>query len=269
MNSLSLNRKDIELGIQDLITSCKLHRIWLYLGWTNIKHRYRGSVLGPLWITLSMIVFIAALGVVYSRLFSMETEKYIPFLTAGILVWTYISAILTESCNVFVDAQTYIYNIKLPYILHMLERVWRNIIIFLHNLVVFLFVAIYFHVPITKATLLVIPGFILVTLTITSCGLLLGMIGTRYRDIPPVVTSMITVVFFVSPISWTPELIGSDSLVLRLNPVCYFLDLVRSPLLGHVPHLSSWLVCAGLTVFSFTFAMYIFCLGRRKILFWI
>src|SRR5438552_679791 len=126
-----------QLGFRDLSTSITRYRLWLHLGWSDIQQRYRGSVLGPLWITVSMFIIVTALGVVYSRLFHQEIHEFIPFLTAGLLAWTFISTVLIESTDTYISSKNYIENMKMPYIIFVFRLVWRNIIIFFHNIVVF------------------------------------------------------------------------------------------------------------------------------------
>ena len=58
-------------------------RIVLLLGWTEIAKRYRRSALDPFWLTLSMAGTIGSLSVVYSYLFGLSLEAYLPFLTVG------------------------------------------------------------------------------------------------------------------------------------------------------------------------------------------
>jgi ABC-type polysaccharide/polyol phosphate export permease len=46
----------------------------------DIRQRYRRSILGPFWITITMIIFILAIGPLYSRLLGMGSDEFIPYL---------------------------------------------------------------------------------------------------------------------------------------------------------------------------------------------
>src|ERR1700686_2821463 len=81
-------------------------RVWTILGWDDIRQRYRRSVIGPFWITLSMGIFILVLGVIYSRLFHTDLQTYLPYLTVGFVVWGFISASANDSCIAFIDARS-------------------------------------------------------------------------------------------------------------------------------------------------------------------
>lgn len=253
----------------DICESIGRSKIWLNLGWIDIQQRYRGSVLGPIWISISMTIFILALSIVYTRLFQQDIKTFLPFLTAGMLVWIFISTVVTESVDAFLGSRTLIENIKLPYFLYILRLLWRNHIIFYHNLVVFFLVALIFKLSININTLLFIPGFILVSLLLINVSLVIGLLGTRFRDIPPVVNSLTMVLFFVSPVTWQPEFIGANSLIIRLNPIFYILDLIRSPLLGKAPLIDSWVVIVAMIILSAVIACSIFGRFKNRIAFWV
>ena len=75
----------------DLWEGLKKWKIWMALAWQDIKLRYRRSVIGPLWITLSMAITVYSMGFLYSRLFHMDLDSYFPYLVSGMLAWGVIS----------------------------------------------------------------------------------------------------------------------------------------------------------------------------------
>ena len=77
-------------AVADLVGAARLWRLALALGWFDIRLRYRGSMLGPFWLTLSTAVMVVALGVLYSALFKMELHDYLPFLALSLVLWTFL-----------------------------------------------------------------------------------------------------------------------------------------------------------------------------------
>jgi ABC-type polysaccharide/polyol phosphate export permease len=127
----------------------------------------------------------------------------------------------------------------------------RNIVVFAHNMLIIVGIYIYYDLTLSAIVLLTIPGLILVLMNLVAIGVSLSIIGARFRDIGQINQSLVQVLFFLSPIMWFPRLVPADSLILKLNPIAYFLDLIRSPLLGSAPSLSSWgAALATLVVFS-------------------
>lgn len=264
-----MNHKPLAKILIDIRDSILGYKIWFFLGWSDIQQRYRGSHLGPFWITLSMVITILALSVVYSRLLHQDIYQFIPFLTVGLLAWIYITSVINESCDVFINSKDLIENVQMPYLTYILRLVYRNVIIFLHNFVVYLLVLVLFQVKITIYTLLFIPAFLLVTVNLIAISMITGLLGTRFRDLPPVITSIITVLFFVSPVTWEPKLLGEHSLILKLNPFTYYLDLIRSPLLGIAPQNSSFWACSLLTLVTVFISIILFARYRSRITFWL
>lgn len=253
----------------DLFFAIALYKLWFGLGWVDIKTRYRGSILGPLWITLSMVITIAALSAVYSRLLHEPLGQIIPFLTAGMLIWTFMTSIFIESCDTFVNSKDFIDNLALPYFIYIFRTLWRNVVIFFHNIIVLLLVIILFRVPITSQTLLLVPGFFLCVINLFFISVIISILATRFRDFPPIINSLITVAFLVSPVTWKPSMLGEHSWLIRLNPFTYFLDLLRSPFLGASLEFDSFKIMSWFAVGIFLLALLVFARYRSRIPFWL
>ena len=91
----------VEGAIADVYDGLSKTWMWSAMATQDIKLRYRGSVLGPFWLTLSMLIMVAAMGLIYARLFGTEASRYLPFLTVGLVLWQFISATITEGCQYF------------------------------------------------------------------------------------------------------------------------------------------------------------------------
>lgn len=253
---------------QEIKNGLSRYRYWTHLGWSDVKQRYRGSLLGPLWMTMNMAVFILALGIVYSRLFHQNIRELISFLTASLLVWIYITTIITESCDVFIADKDLIENVKLPYSIYIFKLIWRNMVVMLHNSIVYVAVCLIFFLNPHLTLLLFVPGFIIVTLGLFGLSMILGLVGLRYRDTPPIISSLIMVAFLISPITWKPELLG-NSLIIKLNPLTYFMDMLRSPLLGQVPSINSYIICSIISISILYLALNLFAKYSSRIAFWV
>jgi lipopolysaccharide transport system permease protein len=91
----------------------------------------------------------------------------------------------------------------------------------------------------------------------------------RFRDIPPIIGSVMQMAFFVTPVIWKPELIGEKAWLLPLNPFFTLLEVVRGPLLGTIPDRYIYL-SAGLSSLAICgCAWLLFARVRNRIAFWI
>jgi ABC-type polysaccharide/polyol phosphate export permease len=253
----------------EIIDGFRAWRIWMILGWDDIRQRYRRSILGPFWITLSMGMFILLLGIIYSRLFHMNLSTYMPFLSVGYIVWGFISTVTNDSCAAFHEGGRIIKQIKLPYSIYVLRIVWRNFIVFLHTIVIFIPVAVFFEVVPNWITLGALPGLFLVAVNVTWVATVLAILSTRYRDIQPIVTTAVQLAMFATPIMWPVSSLGGATIVAEINPIYHLIELVRAPMLGTAPEFRSWLVAGGMAIVGSMFAAGLLASKSRRIVFWL
>ncbi len=241
----------------------------MHLGFAEIRQRYQRSVLGPWWISLSMLIFILVMSAVFSRLFHQSLRDYIPFFSAGFLFWTFISTSITEATEIFKSNSGFIKQINLPYNLYVFKHLFRHMICLAHNLVVYLLICAFFRIIPSLTWFLLLPGLAIVLANLYWLCLLVGIISTRFRDMIPIISSAIQIAFFVTPISWMPKLLDGYPYLLKLNPFTYLLDLVRSPLLNQTPHLMSWIICLSMAVGGFLICFSVFTKTRSAVVFWV
>ena len=127
--------------------------------------------------------------------------------------------------------------------------VWRSLITLGHNLVIVFIVLFYMGVGVSFTTLLFVPALVITLIGAIALGYLLGGLCTRYRDIPPIVTSLMQVLFYVTPVIWPPKLLEGNEHLLLFNPFYYLLELMRSPLMGVVPSAELWITSTAMVAF--------------------
>lgn len=253
----------------DLVEGALAFHLWRTLSWNDIRQRYRRSYIGPFWLTISMGFSIFILGMLYGRLFRADAASFVPFLALGFMTWAMLNSMVMEGCSVFTGARGYIQQMQMPLSTHILRMHCRIFLIFLHNFIIYIILVFIFNVRPGWAGLLAIPGFVLLVLNGFWVSLFLGMVAARYRDIPPILESVMRVAFFATPIIWTPDRWPSRAVVIEINPFYHALEIVRKPLLGQAPDAISWIVMLSLLAAGslMTFAM--FRKYRARIPFWI
>ncbi len=266
--TLQFNEKTARAGA-DIRDGIAMWRLWGRLGWNDILQRYRRSTLGPLWLTASMAVMIVALGVLYAELFSVPIHDFLPFLCVGLLVWNLIASYLTEAGTLFVGSESYIKQIRLPYSVYAFRSSWSKVIIFGHNFIIYFGVLLYFQIWPGAIALAAIPGLALVILNGTLACLSIGMVSARFRDIPQLVSSIVQIVFFITPIMWRPELLKNRTFIATANPLYHLVEIVRAPLLGMTPATSSYIAVAIITLVNGGIAAALFVRFRARISYWV
>ena len=258
------------LAVLDLQGGLRLWRLAWTLGWFDIRLRYRGSVLGPLWLTLSTGVMVGALGTLYSTLFRMDLHEYLPFLALSLVLWGFLSSLVSDACSCFQQAEGMIRSVRLPFSLHALRVIVRNVLVLGHNVVVIAVVyAVFDRWPGVHA-LLAVPALALWIVDGLACCLLLGAVCARFRDIPPIVGSVMQIAFFISPVIWRPEMLqGAAAAWLPWNPFFTLLEVVRAPLLGVAPGWGVWASALGFSALLCGAAWIAFVRVRSRLAFWV
>lgn len=256
-------------GSTDIKVGILATHVWLALGWHDIRQRYRRSVLGPFWFTLSTLIMVAVLGALYSTLLGQEIKEYLPYLGIGLVVWQYMSACVNEGSTAFIGSAYLIRQIRMPITIHVCRIVWRNFVILLHSLpvIVLLFFA-FGHIP-GPGFLLVIPGLLLMLLHGVWVGIVLGVLCARYRDVLPIVGNLLQVAFFFTPIMWSKELLKDRAWVAEYNPLHHLIEIVRAPILGQPIEMQSWLWALGLLIVGFAAAQYLMARCRNRVPYWL
>ena len=240
------------------------------LGWLDIKLRYRGSALGPLWLTLSTAVMVGAMGWIYGTLFGVVLHDYLPFLAVSMILWqSGISGVVGEACTVFLDAEPIIRSVRMPFTVQVLRCLMRNVIVLAHNLVVAIVVfAIFDSWPGTGA-LLSLPGVALWLADGFAACFLFGAICSRYRDVPPIIGSIMQIAFYITPVIWKPEQLGRHGWWLPINPFYCLLEIVRAPILGMTLQPVLWGAALGYSLLLWCAAWVVFARARGRLAFWV
>jgi ABC-type polysaccharide/polyol phosphate export permease len=256
-------------AIEDIFAGALAWPLWGHFGWNDIRQHYRRSTIGPLWITISMGIMIGSLGFLYSYLFHQDIADYLPFLAAGFILWNLIASLINEGCLNFINASSIIKQARVPLSVHVFRMVWKNIIIFFHNILVLILVMIWFGYWPGWEVVLALPGLLLIILNGLWLGLLLGTLSARFRDIPSLVASVVQIAFFLTPILWKPDMRADLVYVVTLNPFYHLMEVVRAPLLGQSPELQTWLVACGMTATGWLASFLFYQKFRKRIAYWL
>lgn len=256
-------------AIEDVKEAFRIYPIWLTLGWYDVKQKYRRSKLGPWWITLSLAFWIAGMGVLYSRLFHQNLSDYFPYLTIGLVLWSFLSSLITDSCNVFISSEGILKQIPLPIMFHVLRMIWKQIIIFFHNFLAVIIVLFLFRVPLHFTFFLLPFSLVLILFNALWVGLLLGIFCARFRDIPQIVSTFVQILFFMTPVMWRPESLGTKQWIATWNPMYHMIVIFRGSILENHIQVLSWVIVTLTAAFGWIAAFSLFVRYRGRVAFWI
>ena len=205
----------------------------------------------------------------YSTLFRMTLVDYLPFLAVSIILWNIIAAMVNEGSTSLIEQEGIIRQMPQPYSVHALRCMMRNALMAAHNLPLIVVVFLACGIWPGWVALLALPGLLLFVVNAFAAAILFGMLSARFRDIGPILASVMQIAFFVSPIIWKPELLGPGAVWLPFNPFFAVMETVRGPLVegGISPLL--WGAALGYSACLWAAAFYLFVKFRNRIAFWV
>jgi ABC-2 type transport system permease protein len=193
----------------------------------------------------------------------------------GLLIWNFISGCILEGSEVFITNEGLIKFLPAPLSLHVYRLVWRQSLFFAHNLVIWAILVVLFPQPLGLSLLLAVPAFALLMVNGMWIALLAGVVATRFRDIPPIVSSVVQLVFYLTPIVWDYGTLAANPAVAQrarlaeLNPVLHYLEILREPMLGDPIVWRHWVVVGVITVLGWAAALVILRNYRSRVSYWV
>ena len=261
--------RKLERALDDLRQGIFGWRLPFALARLDIRNRYRGSVLGPFWLTLSTAVMLTGLGLLYSTLFRLELKTYLPFLAVSLILWNIISAMVIEGSSCLIEQESVIRQMPQPYSVHILRCIMRNSLVAAHNLPLIVVTFLICGYTPGWVGLWAIPGLVLFLVNAMAVATLFGMLSARFRDIGPIVASVMQIAFFMSPVIWKPELLGDRQRFLPFNPFYAVMETVRGPLVAGGVSPWVWVSAIIYSAILCTAAFLIFQRFRNRIAFWV
>jgi ABC-2 type transport system permease protein len=256
-------------AFRDLVEGFELAPLWSRLGWEQTVARFRRTILGPFWLTANLLAISFALAFVNGALSGAGYRDTFPLIIGGVLTWGLLGTVVAEAAGIFIVSAGLMHTMRLPLSFHILLMMHRTFINFVAQLLAFWLVLVVMHLG-ALPTWPILIGLPLVLANMTLMGLLVAVPSTRFRDIHQTVQFVIQMLFFMTPIFWSPaNAHGQLGLIVMLNPFTHLLELVREPLLGRTPALADWEWCVALLGAQFLAVIVVLGLFRKRVVFWL
>jgi ABC-type polysaccharide/polyol phosphate export permease len=246
----------------------------LRLGWILGSRDFAlmgvGSRLGKWWPTIGMAIRIAFVGVLWGLVLQTASGDYIPWLATGWVVWGMLSAAINSGAESLTRGKGLMLAMSMPKEAFVVKVIVKEFLLLVQNSLLVFLVLLVFQAPLTPALLLVVPGLLITAVFLYGLGLILGPLVAKYKDFGPFISSIVGVMFFVLPIMWKPESIESElaHLILGLNPLYHYLQIVRLPLLSEVPTDINYLLATAGAVVFLVIGLIVMNRTRNKIVYW-
>jgi ABC-2 type transport system permease protein len=262
-------QRNFRAAIDDIIEGAKRYELWMALSHDDVRLRFKRTLLGVLWITASYLVFVAAKTIIFGAISPQPAGWFLLYVASGFLAWTFLSGSVVDACNVFVNAENWILGIKMPLSLYIFQNIFRELIFFLYSSIVAIGAFAFLRPSHFFDIIWVIPSLVVFVINAAFVNMYLGPLCARFRDFTQIIQTSLKVLFFLTPLVWTPEQVGDIAGLLWWNPFMYFVDIFRAPLVeGYVP-IFSWLVVGSITIFNVISGSCAFAWSRSRIPYWL
>ncbi|GLQ21978.1 ABC transporter permease [Algimonas porphyrae] len=257
------------LARADIRDALRKPRLWLYLAWHDIRVQFERSILGPLWMSLQAAAWIVAIIFVFGGIMGPYRE-YAVYVAIGIVLYNFITAVVTDSSDIFIRNRIVIHSYANPYSAYVMKQVTTALIqlALQSGIVVIVFIAAGY--PVGPLALLAVPGLALGVMMAMGLALCFSLLGLRYGDFRFAMLAIMRLGLFITPILWTQDGGGwAKQLAATVNPMAHFINIVRMPLMGQMPDPISYVIAVGCIIVAAILGWWLFVRLRPTIPMWV
>ena len=255
--------------LADFRIAARQRAFWTYQAYQKVRLQYARSLIGPLWLTATMALQLVALTYLFSGLFGADMSVIAPWVTVGVIAWTFFSSSLNESSSILLVNKPYIMESETSLIGFVIGVLMKNLIVAAHHLVLLVILIVWFRLWPNAEWLWLLASLPVYVITTASLALILAILTPRFRDLGPLTENILMVGFFLTPVLWRPQSLVRNEFIATFNPLTHLLAIVRQPLLGHAPQTLSWVIALWACGLSLLTALLLLATLRRRIAFWI
>jgi lipopolysaccharide transport system permease protein len=241
----------------------------------ELKARYRGTMLGYFWSLLNPLLLLAVYSVVFTVIIPARVPVQVPyplFLFAGLLPWLFASGALLDAAIVIRDNGPLLKKVMCPPEVFPAVTVLSHLVhhlLALPILLVGMLVGAVMGWMVFPWTVVLLP-LVLLIWAVAVAGLALGVaaLAVHFRDLKDLLHNLLNLIFFTTPIIYTPDIIPVDWLrkAVMMNPVAPLISLYRDvALLGQVPSLRRWGAAVVVAIVCWLFGTYVFSRLRETL----
>ena len=217
------------------------YNLILWMSWLDIRRRYVRTLFGFSWNTITFLAFVICLSLVWAGLWGVNVKEYLPYLMSGVLSWNFISGTINDSTSTLREFSGILKDKKFEYAPLSWIVVLRNAFLVLPNIAVALVINSFLLsvnlMPVFYWVLICVPLtlFILYKLCVV-----LSYVCMRFQDVRQVVSTIMLVTIFVTPVLWTLEQISDRAgFIISLNPFVHVLSVFRFGIIFQYPSVTS------------------------------
>ncbi|MBI4767545.1 MAG: ABC transporter permease [Deltaproteobacteria bacterium] len=254
--------------ILDTRDGLKQWRIWSALSWNIIKMQYRRTLIGPLWVTLQHTIFVIALGYMFATIQKENFSLFFVYFATGYTFWLLIASFVTEAGNTFMGINGLPNMTRAALSNHIYLQFTSQMLLFAHRVIPLIVIFFVFNRSLSINLPLFLCGFCLLLVFGFWISTLLGCLSLRFQDLMPAVTSLMQIMFFVTPVMYQKSMIPGGEHLSNFNPFYHILVVVRGNLVQENVTLYNWLALVLINIIGIAVTLWVLRRSRPKLAYW-
>lgn len=220
--------------MRELLGQLVAHRDLLpLLARQHFQGQFRAARLGLAWSAIQPLIRGAVLAVVFTRIVPIDTEvSYPAFIFAGTAVWAYLSQAITTGTTSITASAALANKVYFPRLLLPAMPAAATLPAYLLSLAVVLVLMLLFGEPVRPSILALPAAVLLGVVFVAVASAALGMLHVYFRDTGPLVTAVMAVAFYATPVIYPAEKVEEWRWLLEINPLTGAVSAVRWSLFG-------------------------------------
>lgn len=251
-------------ALADLTAGLRMHRLWIALATEDIEDQHRRTTLGPLWVLLNYLAFAATFIFVFHG--GGSDPQYPTYVATGLVVWFFMMETIGSSVTLFVREESFIKGTTLPLSVYVLRATLQSTIRAGYAVIGSVIILMVTFSQVAAGWMWALPAIVIIVVIAPAAITCFAFLGVFVPDSQFLVTNLMRVGMFVTPVFWAPDAAnGIRGMLYRYNPFTYFLEIVRVPLLeGHLP-LGALGICLAIGALAWICALALIGRLRRQV----
>jgi lipopolysaccharide transport system permease protein len=257
----------LSIAFGDLCSALKLRRLWMTLAREDIGDQHRLTILGPLWLLMNYLAFAGTFVFFFPS--GSGTVNSSAYIAVGLFVWLYIMEIVTQGVSLFVREEDFIKGTTLPLSVYVFRLTMQSIIRACYALVGCVGILAVSGIDISPTWSWAALGMAIIVAVTPAVVTICAFLGAYFRDSQYIVGNLMRIGMFLTPVFWMHD--GTEGGIRHAfyywNPLTYFLDIVRTPILSDEMPVQSFAICAAFSIAAWGLALLLLGVYRKQIVF--
>ena len=214
---------------------------------SNIKSRYKRSVLGVFWTLLNPLLHMTVLTLAFAAIFKSSVAHYPVYVLSGLLVWTFFSQVTSASMTAVMSGGSLMRQIYVPPSVFCVATVTAGLVNFVLSLIPLALIMVILGHPFRPALVFVPVAVLFLTVFNLGLSFVLGTLSVFFTDLVEVYGVLLRAGYFLTAVMYPITVIPERwRWVIKVNPVYSYIRCFRDPIYnGAFPPWSAILVAVG------------------------